>query len=107
MASPGANLTESMQDGGTWRAKKPVRRLGPKPHDAGKACFNVAKFHRTYYRGKVSTEGPNGRAIVGARIYRRSQEDRGAGEWCDYSLRDGAHATCHFWRTDRITLHRI
>jgi len=34
------------------------RRLGPKPHDAGKAGFNVAILHRAEQTPEISAERP-------------------------------------------------
>ena len=70
------------------RPEEPVPRVGPKPHDAGKAAFEVAKFHRAQQRGEVSAERPHGGANVGARIERHDQENRGAGERRGYRLRE-------------------
>jgi hypothetical protein len=48
--------------------------------------LQVAKFHRAQQRGQVSAERSQGRAIVGARVERRDQEDRGAGERRGYAV---------------------
>src|SRR5580704_14263414 len=107
MARPGANLVEGVEFSGPGQAKESVPCVGPKPHDAGKAGFNVAKFHRAQQGGQVSAERPNGRAIVQAGIYCCNQEDRGSGERCSYKLCDPTRSTCRLERADRIGLHTI
>ena len=101
----GANLAERMQLRRPRRSKEPVPRVGPKTHDAGKARFKVAKFHRAQQRGEVSAERPQGRAIVEARVYCHDQEDRGASERRGYRLRNGPQAAYRFGRAHRIGLH--
>ena len=68
MARSGANLPERMQFRRPRRPKKPVPRVGPKPHDAGEVPFQVAKLHRAQQRGEVSAERAHGRTIVYARV---------------------------------------
>ena len=98
VARSGANLPERMQLRRPRRSKEPVPRVGPKAHDAGEAPFKVAKFHRAQQRGEVSAERPHGRSIVGARVYCRDQEDRGAGERRGYRLRNGTQAASRAYR---------
>ena len=76
--------------------KRRSHASGPKPHDAGKASFQVAKFHGAHQRGEVSAERAQGGAIFRARIERRDQEDRGAGERRGYWLREGRRSACRF-----------
>ena len=91
MARSGANLAEGMQLCRPRRSEESVPRVGPKPHDAGKPAFQVAKFHRAHQRGKVSAERAQDGAILRARIERRDQENRGASKRRVYRLRDGRH----------------
>src|SRR5262249_38388650 len=72
--------------GRTRVAEQPVPGVGPDPHRAGQAGFEVAEFHRADQRRKVGAERSHRRAIVRPRIDRHDQEDRGAGEGCRYRL---------------------
>ena len=107
MARSGANLPERMQFRRPRRPKEAVPRVGSKPHDAGKASFQVAKFHRAHQRGEVSAERAHGGAIFGARIERHDQEDRGASERRGHRLCEGRRSTCPFGCVCRIGLHRV
>ena len=89
MAISSANLLEWMQVCGSRRPKEAVPRGRPKPHDAGKAPCQIAKFYRPHQRGEVSAELAHGGAIVNARVDRRDQEDRGAGKRRGYCLCEG------------------
>src|SRR5271165_492863 len=93
MARSGANLPEGMQLCRPRRPKEAVPRVGTEPHDAGKAPFQVPKFHRSQQRGEVSAERTQGGPIVKARVECRDQEDRGASERSGYRLRKGSQAT--------------
>ena len=106
MARSGANLAERMQFRRPRRPKEPVPRVGSKPHDAGEAPFQVAKFHRAQQRGEISAERAQGGAIFGARIKRRDQEDRGASERRRYCLCEGRRSACYSGCVRRIGLHR-
>ena len=53
---------------GQRRSKKPVPRVGPKAHDAGKAPFKVAKLHCAHQRCEVSAERPQSRATFKPRF---------------------------------------
>ena len=105
MARSCANLLERTKLRRPRRSKEPVPRVGPKGHDAGEAPFKVAKFHCSQQRGEVSAERPQGRSIVETRVYRRYQEDRGAGERRGYWLRNCPPAASRFRRAHRIWLH--
>ncbi len=107
MTRSGADLAERVQLRRPRLAEKPVPRVGPEPHDAGKAGFEVAKFHGAQQRGEVPAERTDGGAIVRARIYRHDQEDRGAGERCGYGLWSNTHVTRCIGRGHRIALHRV
>jgi hypothetical protein len=107
MARSGANLPEGMQLCRPRRPKEAVPRVGTEPHDAGKAPFQVAKFHRSQQRGEVSAERAQGGAIVKARVECRDQEDRGAGERSGYRLREGSQATyLAFDMSNALVSHR-
>ncbi len=106
MARSGANLPEGMQFCRPRLPEEAVPRVGPKPHDAGKSSFQVAKFHGAHQSGEVSAERAQGGAIFRARIERRDQEDRGASERRSYCLCEGRRPTCPFGCVRRIGLHR-
>ena len=107
----GANLAEGMQFRRPRRPEEAIPRVGSKSHDAGKSCFQIAKFHRAHQCGEVSAERAQSGAILRARIERRDQEDRGASERRGYRLREGGRSTCGFGRVHRIGmeigLHRV
>src|SRR3984957_8356476 len=102
MARSRANLAEGMQCGGPRRPKEAVPRVGPKPHDAGNATFQVAEFHRAPQRAEISAERAQPGAIVRARVERRDQEDRGAGERRGYRLRNRGQSSSRSGRAHCI-----
>ena len=86
VARSGPELAERVQFGRARVPEQPVPGVGPDPHHAGEAGFEIAKFNRANQARKVGAERPHGRAIVRARVYRHDQEDRGAGERRRYRL---------------------
>jgi hypothetical protein len=93
MARSGSDLPERMQLCRPRWPKETVPRVGTKPHDTGKAPFQVTKFHRSQQRAEVSAERAQGCAIVKARLECRDEEDRGAAKRRGYRLRKGTQAT--------------
>src|SRR4029077_4273523 len=71
------------------------------------SSLQVAKFHRAHQRGEVSAERAQGGAILGSRVERRDQEDRGASKRRGYCLREDRQSTCRFGCAHRIGLHRV
>src|SRR5208282_4181211 len=104
MARFGANLTEGMQFSRPRLPEETVPRVRPKPHDAGKSSFQIAKFHRAHQRGEVSAERAQGGAILRARLERRDHEDRSSGERRGYCLRECRRSTFRYGRAHRISI---
>src|SRR5215467_6719526 len=88
MPKPGPDFPERVKFGWPRISEQPVPCIGPDPHHTGKTGFELAKSHRANQRREVRAERSNGRALIGVRIYRQNQEDRGASEWCRYGLRN-------------------
>ena len=103
VARSGANLPERMQIRRPRRPKELIPGAGPKPQDAGKSAFKVARSHRAYQRGQVCAQRPNGGAMVRARVQGGDQEDGGAGQRCGYRL---GYAAGRVGRADGIGWHR-
>jgi hypothetical protein len=102
MARSGANLPERMQFFRPRRPKEAVPRLGTEPHNAGKAPFQVAKFHCSQQRGNISAEGTHRTAIFKARVECSDQEDGRAGERPGYRLCLDGQAACLEFAVRRI-----
>src|SRR3984893_10431348 len=80
------DLAERVEFGWARVPEQPLPRIGPDPHHAGKAGFEVAKLHCANQRWQVCAKRSHSRAIVRARIYRHDQKHRRAGERCRYRL---------------------
>jgi hypothetical protein len=110
MARSGANLSERMQLFRPRRPKEAIPGVGTEPDNAGKASFQVAKFHRSQQRGEVSAERANSAAIFNARVECCDQEDRGAGERPGNRLRLVGQAACLEFTVSRalnLVSHRV
>lgn len=101
MALTGTNLPEGMQLRRPRRPEEAVPRIGSNPHDAGKARAEVAKLHSAQQSREFPAERAHRCAVVGSRLHRHHQEDRGARERRRYRL---WHSTrCGL----RIKIHRM
>jgi hypothetical protein len=108
MARSGSDLPERMQLCRPRWPKETVPRVGTKPHDTGKAPFQVTKFHRSQQRAEVSAERAQGCAIVKARLECRDEEDRGTAKRRGYRLREGNQATyLVFAASSPLLTHRV
>ncbi len=105
MASSCANFAEHAQFRWQRLSKESLPRFGSKTHDAGKAPFKIPKLHCAHQRRKIRTEGPQDRAIAGARVYCRDQEDRGASKRRGYWLRNDPRAVHRSGCAHRIAFH--
>ena len=77
----------------------------PKPRMQEKAPFQVPEFHCAHQCRQICAEAPQDRAIAGARVYCRDQEDRGASERRGYWLRNGLRTAYRSGPAHRIGLH--
>jgi hypothetical protein len=83
----GANFTEGMKFGRTWRAKEAVPGIGTEAQDAGKSAFEGSKTDSAKKRGEIGTEGKDPDAISVTGIDRDDEKNRGVGEWRGNGLR--------------------
>jgi hypothetical protein len=102
MARSGANLLERMQFFRPRRPEEAIPRVRTDAHHAGKAPFQVAKFHCSQQRGDVSAEGAYRIAIFKARVECGNQEDGRPGERPGYRLRLDGQAACLEFAMSRI-----
>src|ERR1700678_1497806 len=104
MPRPRATLPERMYLRRPWRPKKPVPRLRPNPHYAGKPCFHIAMLHRAEYSAEVRAQRPHRRPRLHARLECSHQKNRRARQRRNHRLR---HYPFRAGCILRIKFHRI
>src|SRR3984885_10273741 len=98
MACSGADLTEGMQFRGPRLAKEAIPGFGSKSQNTGKASFEIAKFYGADQGREISAERAQEYAILGARLERYDQKDRGASERRGDCLRESRRFRRRFGR---------
>jgi hypothetical protein len=96
MPRSGAYLAEGMQFCRSRLPKEAIPGFGSKPHDAGKASFEITKFDSADQCGEISAERAQERAILGTWLERGDQKYCGAGERSGHCLRESRRFSCRF-----------